>query len=187
MGWLSTIFFGPSSPADGQSASDENEAGWSNQTNQAEAPWHINSGQDDGTDQAAPDPYHDASGNKIRPEVRIEHVKADLSNDSKHVELWAKLKNHSMFDVEVTRVNILGQHTSPMRFLKPGELHELRIYAGDTPTSNAYHTADVQYKIVGSGDYFQANHAVRYEYEENEHGRFYVPEEFDFIEPVKDI
>lgn len=134
----------------------------------------------------APDVYHDSAGNKIYPEVQIERVKSDVSSDSKHVEVWASVKNYSTFDVEVTRINCFGQYASGC-FLKVGDSRELRIYSGDTPKSEAYHDANVQFKIVGSGDYFQANHYVQFQYEQTEEGNFYIPEEFTFTRPVRDI
>lgn len=136
--------------------------------------------------QKASDPYRDSAGNKIYPDVEIVRVKSDLSSDSKHLEIWAFVKNQSIFDVEVTRINCLGQSASGC-FLKVGDSRELRIFSGNTPTSEAYHDANVQFKVIGSGDYFQANHYVQYHYEQTEHGNFYIPDEFKFTRPVRDI
>ena len=131
--------------------------------------------------------YVTEHGSKIIPNVEIERVEPHLSSDMKHLEVWAHIKNHSTFEVEVRKVNFLRQHTEPGRFLKPSEEHEVRIYAGDTPRNDAEHKAELQFKIVGNDDYFQADHRIDYRYEKDEHGEFYVPEELHLILPIRDI
>ena len=136
---------------------------------------------------APPDPYRAANGHKIIPVVSIERVESHLSNDMKHVEIWATAKNHSDFEIELTRVNLWRQHSSPGRFLKPGEGYEIRMYAGETRTDDAEHKAEVQYKIVQTGDYFQADYRIDYRSEHEGDNDFYIPEEMKLIEPVRDI
>ncbi len=135
----------------------------------------------------AANPYRTDSGSKIIPNVEIERIEPHVSSDMKHIEVWAHVKNHSTFEIEVRRINFLRQHTEPGRFLKPGESHELKIYTGDTPRNNAEHKAEMQFKIVGNDDYFQADHRIDYHYERDEHGEFYVPEELKLILPIRDI
>lgn len=132
------------------------------------------------------DPYHDSAGNKIVPEVGIERVKTDLSASMDSLEVWALIKNYSQFEVELTRVTMLGYH-SHGHFFKPGESFELQIFRGDTPTTDASHTVELQYKVVGSGDYFQADHFIRYDYKETAEGSFYIPVECTLTRPVRDI
>lgn len=133
------------------------------------------------------DPFHDQSGRKIVPEVEIEHIEAHESDDRKHLELWAHLKNHSVFEVEVTRVNCLRQHIEPKRFMRPGEVHEVRIYQGGMPKNDAEHKCEVQYKLCDNGDYFQADHVIRYHYERDDDGEYYLPERIELIRPIRDI
>ena len=133
------------------------------------------------------DPYRSANGEKVIPVVSVERVESHLSSDMKHVEIWVTLKNHSDFEIELTRVNLWRQHSSPGRFLKPGEGYEIRMYAGETRTDDAEHTAEVQYKIVQTGDYFQADYRIDYRSEHEGDNDFYIPEELKLIEPVRDI
>ena len=133
------------------------------------------------------DPYRAANGQKVIPVVSIERVESHLSNDMKRVEIWATVKNHSDFEIELTRVNLWRQNSNPGRFLKPGEGYEIRVYAGDTRTDDAEHKAEVQYKIVQTGDYFQADYRIDYRYENEGENDFYVPEELKLIEPIRDI
>ncbi len=133
------------------------------------------------------DLYKQANGQKIIPTVSIERVESHLSDDMRRVEVWATVKNHSDFDVELTRVNFWRLHTNPGRFLKPGEGYEIRIYAGETRHDDAEHKAELQYKIVQTGDYFQADHRIDYHYERDGDDEFYVPEEMRLIVPIRDI
>ncbi len=191
MGLLRDLFMGTSPKEDKPEAEpDNNEQDW---RVEEQARWADKPMDDWGTEknEAEPDkvddPYRDDAGNKIRPEVAIERVKVNLNSDMKRVEIWGFIKNRSEFDVEVSRVNLLGQRTELGHSLGAGESREVRIYNGNTPTSDAYHTAEVQFKIVGSGDYFQADHFIKYRYEQNDSGKYYVPSEFDLTRPIKDV
>ncbi len=132
-------------------------------------------------------PYRTESGSKIIPNIGVEKIEPHLSGDMKHIEVWARIKNHSTFEIELRKINFLRQHTDVGRFLKPAEEHEVRIYTGDTPRSDAEHKAEVQFKIVDNDDYFQADFRIEYHYERDEQGEFYVPEEFHLIAPIRDI
>lgn len=135
----------------------------------------------------AESPYRDGSGNKVIPEVDVSRVEPHLSSDQKHVEVWITVRNDSNLEIELTRIECLGRHVDPNRFLKAGESHELKAYAGDTPRDHSRHKAFVDYKIVGNGDYFRTEFVVEYHYERDEHGEFYIPEEFKRVGPVSDI
>lgn len=189
MGWLTDLFFGSKPDVTRKTEQDNtmeeqkryiDEPDWKNyswgQATTAPAP-----------EQAAQDPYRTSSGEKIRPEVEIERVKSDLSSNSDHVDVWITLKNLSEFDVEVSRINFLGRNGGGGYFLKPGEAREVRVYSGDTPKNDAYHDANVQYKVTGNGDYFQADHYLQFHFEQTEHGNFYVPEECKLTRPIRDI
>lgn len=191
MGILHDLFFGPSLKEDKPVVrADNDEQDWrlEEQVRWADKPLDDRPANENETEaDKEADPYRDDAGNKIRPEVAIERAKANLSSDMKRLELWTTIKNRSMFNIEVHRVNIIGQHTELGHSLRPGESCEVRIYNGSTPTNNAYHTAEIQFKITGSGDYFQADHSIKYHYELNDNGKFYVPEGFDLMRPIKDI
>ena len=126
------------------------------------------------------------SGQKIIPEVEIERVEPHLSGDMKHLDLWGHIKNHSSVEIELTRVQCLRQKSDPNRFLKPRESHEVKLYSGDTPRNDAERKAMLEYKIVANGDYFEAEHAIRYDYDEHDGDKFYVPDEFDLVRPIHD-
>lgn len=133
------------------------------------------------------DTTHDANGRKIIPEVYIEHVETHMSGDMKHIELWVRFKNNSPLEIEIRRVNVFGLHGQFSRHLRAGEVHEEKIYSGDILHTNSYHTCEVQFKITESGDYFQANHEIRYHYDRDERGERYVPNEMLLIRPIRDL
>ena len=133
------------------------------------------------------DQYTSANGQKIIPTVSIERVESHLSGDMQRVEVWVYVKNHSNFDVELTRVNFWRQHNDPGRFLKPGEGYDIHIYSGETRHDDAEHKLELQYKIVQTGDYFQADHHIEYRYERNDTAEFYIPEDMKLIQPIRDI
>ena len=42
--------------------------------------------------------------------------------------------------------------------------------------------------IVGTGDYFQADHMIEYKYEQDNRGsKWYMPDELKLLRPVRDI
>lgn len=205
MGFLSDLFFGqspknkqPSVPKkvkeweeDGWLDADKNPVNTKQDAEQRNADdTFTTSSVDDGEGREQPvevvDPYRDASGRKILPEVEIDRCKSNLSSGKDHLDVWVFIKNNSEFDIEVTRINFLGRGAAGC-FLGAGGSREIRIYSGDTPKNDAYKTAQVQYKITESGDYFQTNHYVEYSYEQDGDDEYYVPEEFKLDRVVKDI
>jgi hypothetical protein len=134
-----------------------------------------------------PDEHHDQSGNKIIPEVYIERIEAHPSGDLKFLEIWAHLHNASEFPVQVTRVEGLKQRSDLGQFLQPNETHEVRIYRGQTPTNDAETRAMVTYKCTDNGDYFISDHLIEYTYQEHDGGHFYIPEEYRYLDQVRDL
>lgn len=132
------------------------------------------------------DPYHRSSGEKIIPEVVVSHVDAHCTADMAHLELWFRLKNTSALEVEVVEVRMLGQSQGLNRFLKPGESHDCCVYKGAVPTNDAQHSAQVDYKIVGNGDYFESDHQIEYRIETDGNIRHFIPEELKLIRPIRD-
>jgi len=162
MGWFSEAIFGKNDDA----GSDDDKAT---------------------TQPAVTDPYRQASGGKVIPEVIVDHVNPHCSADMSHLELWIRLKNTSNFEVEVMEVRILGQSQGLNRFLKPGESHESCVYKGSVPTNDAQHVAQVDYKIVGNGDYFESDHQIDYRLEDDNGVHHFIPEELKLIRPIRDI
>ena len=114
-----------------------------------------------------PDQYHSANGQKVIPEIEVERTEAHPSGDNKYLEVWAHIRNHASFDVEI---------------------FELRLYRGPMPQSDSVRKMYIQYKIVGTGDYFQADHMIEYKYEQDNRGnKWYMPDELKLLRPVRDI
>jgi|EndMetStandDraft_4_1072995.scaffolds.fasta_scaffold336745_2 hypothetical protein len=134
----------------------------------------------------ANDPYHQASGGKVIPEVVVESVNAHCTADMSHMDLWLRLKNTSTLEVEVMEVRILGQSQGLNRFLQPGESHDCCIYKGSVPTNDAQHVAQVDYKIVGNGDYFESDHHVSYRLEDDNGVHHFIPEGLKLLRPIRD-
>lgn len=135
-----------------------------------------------------PDRYHLASGQKIIPEIEVERIKAQPSSDNKSLEIWAYIHNLASFDIELDKYELLGQRGDLNKFLKPGEIFELRMYRGAMPENDSVRKMYIQYKIVGTGDYFQADHTINYKYEQDSQGnKWYVPDSLKLIRPVRDI
>lgn len=188
MGWLANAIFGdPNKDTDKSGRLPKAVESWQ----------RADGGKRDSSapDQEAPQSVASESGSKLRderglkiiPEVEIVRLKTRLSSDMKHCDVWAQIKNLSEVEVEVTQVNFLRQRLRFGRFLKPGELHEERIYSGNTPTNDAETRCEVIYKVCENGDYFQAEHLVEYSYEQEGDDAFYVPEEMSRIAPVQDV
>ena len=135
-----------------------------------------------------PDRYHLASGQKIIPEIEVERIKAQPSSDNKSLEIWAYIHNLASFDIELDKYELLGQRGDLNKFLKPGEIFELRMYQGAMPENDSVRKMYIQYKIVGTGDYFQADHTINYKYEQDSQGnKWYMPDSLKLIRPVRDI
>jgi hypothetical protein len=124
----------------------------------------------------------DSTGHKIIPEVLFEHCESHLNGSEVDVTVWAT--NQSSVEIELDKIVMLGLTTQLDRFLAPGEAHQLRLYRGRIPTNDSYHTAYLYYKQVSSGDYFQADFTIEYNYDSR---GFYEVEELHPIHPIKDI
>ena len=125
-------------------------------------------------------PFYDA-GRKIIPEIEV--VRLEPHESGNNLELWAHIKNLSQFEIEVTKIAILGQTNTIGRFLDPGEQHEVRIYRGTIPTNEGYKKCEISFKLVRSGDYFCADHRIDYDFEDGK----YIPTELHVIHPIRDV
>jgi hypothetical protein len=124
----------------------------------------------------------DGAGYKIIPGVSLEHCEPHMNGAEMDVTVWAT--NQSNVEIELSKIVILGMTTQLDRFLGPGEAHQLRLYRGKVPTNDSYHTANLYYKQVRSGDYFCADFTIEYTYDPK---GFYTVEELHPIEPVRDV
>ena len=189
MGWLRNLIFGEPDDDDEYLARLNNNDDMMAPRDDRDSSEGKDALGDAAKDETSPDDqYHLASGQKIIPEIEVDRIKAQSSSDNKRLEIWAYIRNHAAFDVELDKYELLGQRGDLNRFLKPGEIFELRLYQGAMPQSDAVRKMYIQYKIVGTGDYFQADHMIEYKYEQDNHGnKWYLPEELKLLRPVRDI
>ena len=186
MGWIRRLFYGESSDdndsylarLNGTSAISGAAPEKAETSGESERPNSL---------PPAPNPYQTSTGQKIIPEVEVERLEAHLSGDNRNLELWAHIRNHADFDIELDKYEILGQRGDLQKFLKPGEIFELRIYRGDTPRNNYVRKMYIQFKVVGTGDYFQADHQIQYQHEQDGDDTWYIPEELELLRPIRDI
>lgn len=128
----------------------------------------------------------DRSGAKIIPELLIDNVEYHCDSDMKRMELWVRFRNTAKVEVEITRIELLGQSTDPNRILSAGESRDERVYKGETPTNDAYHKARVEYKIIENGDYFEAEYQIMYHYQDTPQGKHFLPKELRLQRPIRD-
>lgn len=115
------------------------------------------------SDQAAADPLHDARGNKIIPTIKIEHCKTHHLGAAIEVRAW--VVNTSATEIELEKIEMLGQDHNVDRRLSPGRSHEVILYKGPAPTHDNEHDAWIHYKITANGDYFRADYRIEYNQE----------------------
>ena len=191
MGWLRNLIFGePNDEYLARISSIKNIG----DSSRAGLPQEINGDVENKPDETPvaseqkPDQYHLAGGQKIIPEIEVERIKAQPSGDNKSLEIWAYIHNLASFDIELDKYELLGQRGDLNKFLKPGEIFELRMYQGAMPENDSVRKMYIQYKIVGTGDYFQADHTINYKYEQDSQGnKWYMPDSLKLIRPVRDI
>lgn len=103
----------------------------------------------------------DERGRKIIPELRVEHCHTHLSGDDTMVTVW--LTNTSDGDIDLDKVVILDVKRELDRRLGPGQAHEVVLYKGPVPMSDAARKAQLYYRLVSSDDYFRADFLVEYQ------------------------
>jgi len=126
--------------------------------------------------------FVDEHGNKIVPEITFTHFKSH--RDGTRVKTWAWVANNSPFDVEIVKVNLLRQQQDIHRRLRPGEGHEVVVYAGSPLASDHDHQARAYYKIQRNDDYFLAEYSIEYNRESD--GTYSI-EEFHRTYQPRDI
>ena len=171
MGWLANMVFGK--PSNVQSPQPPEHDVWG--VNDEEVP--------NLTEQKTPALQSDATP----PEVQVIRVEPKASSDGAHLELWICLENTSDAKVEVTRIECLKQNSALARFLKPGENHEVRVYAGPMPKNDADNMTAITYKSIQSGQYYRAEYLVKFKYSQHSGVEQYIPYEFDLQRPVGNL
>ncbi|HET8884118.1 MAG TPA: hypothetical protein VFM68_01465 [Candidatus Saccharimonadales bacterium] len=124
----------------------------------------------DSTNQTAPpvsqDPNKtpvDGNGRKIIPAIRIEHCKTYRNGPRIDVRAW--VTNASDAEIEIEKIEVMGDNVDVDRRLRPQQSHEVVLYKGPAPTNDYEHKANVHYKLVSSGDYFRADYRIEYNQE----------------------
>lgn len=109
--------------------------------------------------------FIDANGNKIVPEVSFKRLKAHANGSRVTVRAWAT--NDSQFELELTKIELLGQHRDIRRRLRPSESHEVIVYDGAVRTHDHDRHARLYYKIHQNDDLFLADYEIEYHRESN--------------------
>lgn len=127
-----------------------------------------------------PDPQSESGGKSI-PTVFIE--RSSCYNTGAGVRVAANIRNSSDQMVELDKIRLLGTSTELDTQLRAGETREFKIFESNRPNNTSYNDANLVYKDM-SGDYFESYHTVQFR---KENDGTYVPEQFCFVGPVKDI
>jgi hypothetical protein len=100
------------------------------------------------------------AGPKQMPNIEFERLVC--TSNGTHMECDAHIKNHSQTDVDLDRFNFMGSSYDLGRVLRPGEMHEFRIFSGPRPNNTSYNRAELTVKDA-SGDYFQIIYHVEFD------------------------
>lgn len=123
----------------------------------------------------------DGRGRKIIPETEIGNIDCNQSGES--MTVWATFTNSSAEAVHLDKITLLGQ-TRELGFNLNGHgSRRIEVYRGQLVSSNAYRSADLDYRLVASGDYFRGRYFVESNYDDG----FYYPEDFQLQRPVRDV
>ena len=119
------------------------------------------------TDQNKPStpPTTAANGQKIIPQLSLEHCKPHVHGSTMLVTAW--ITNTSEVEIELDKVTMLGQKIEIDRRLTPQQSHEIQLYKGQIPTNDSSHKANIYYKTFRDGDYFCADYMIEYSYEDD--------------------
>lgn len=124
----------------------------------------------------------DNQGRKIIPEFEIENCKPD--DNGSRVDISAKITNTSDARVELDKIILWGQKYELDYRFEPHQSRQMWLYRGPAVRTNSYHTANLIYKLVDSGDYFQADYEIEYDLESD---GSYSLSELHLIRPVRDV
>ena len=181
MGWLADSLFGkpntaPPAAADNVPPASSHEVdGWK--------------GQDPSEDTIAQKQtsVYEQNSTGNAPEVAISRFEPIVTGDGKRLELWVTLSNHSRSDAEVTDIECLRQQRQLKRFLKPGESHDILVYSGGMPRTDADHESSLTFTDTATGAYYKASHYIRFHCVRHIDGNYYMPDNFKLLPPIHPI
>lgn len=128
-----------------------------------------------------PQPAQPGSTAKVIPVVRITRVESPIQNGRLEVNL--DFRNESQMTLRLCKFHFLGHAHEIDYDLKPGEVRELPVYSGAPVQNESDHFAQIEYRTE-EGDYFAAQHEVRYRREGD--GLLHISD-CRLITPIKDI
>jgi len=126
--------------------------------------------------------FLDDRGRKIAPDVSFKKFKSSVNGPKDTT--WAWVRNNSPFEIEVVKIEALGQHQDIHRRLRPNEEHEVKVYDGRVITHDHDHHAKMYVKIHENDDLFLAEYDIEYNRESN---GTYTLEEFERSYEPRDI
>lgn len=126
----------------------------------------------------------DTHGQKVIPEAYIVECAPKVHGDTA-MDVWVTVRNSSSTVIEITSIELLGQKRSMSQTLGGGQERQILAYTGVLPTDNSQHTAYLRYKVSDGGDYFQADHTIHYDYDD-EHKKYH-PERLELVRPIRDV
>lgn len=129
-----------------------------------------------------PNTLYDNRGYKHPPVAEVINVKDDFNG---HIyELWVTIKNQSDREIKLDKITILGARAELDYRLPAHEQRVFRAFHGDVPTHDHYKKAELYYMDCPSGDYFRADHMIRYHYDP--HGTYDIID-LNLCRPIYDI
>lgn len=165
MGWFADFIFGK--PASVQKRTDQLEDDWGNTIAPIEEPAEV--------------------GDIPPPEIHCTRVDSQLSGDMRHMEVWVYLENISENEVEVTHIECLERSVGLGRFLNPSESHGAKVYEGSVPLNDHATKAKVTYRVVATGEYYEADYTVKYTQSHHDSTELFLPCAFDLVRPVNKL
>lgn len=114
--------------------------------------------QTTGSTPAAPVPP--APGLKVYPHVFINRTTSALEGPNVAIDVY--IKNDSLGQVDLDRLEFFGQQHNLATVLRPGEEREFRIYEGPRPTNTNMPNLCLNFKDA-TGDYFCADHTIDFQ------------------------
>lgn len=99
-------------------------------------------------------------GLKVYPRVQITRTVSATQGSNMTVDIY--IKNDSLGQVDVDRLDMLGKSSDLGTFLRPGEERQFRVYDGPRPTNTSMANLELNFKDA-TGDYFCADHTIEFQ------------------------
>lgn len=119
---------------------------------------------------------YDDGGNKQPPAVVITSCRNQVVSSG--TQVWATIYNKSPINVHIDRVTLCGVTTTINCPLAPNEQRDFMVYGAPLPASPSDCYAQVYVKDKGTGEYFAAQHMVKFT--DNQDGTF-SPQSFSHM------